>query len=103
MRTARQRSNPANSDRILRFGPRPASGRGPFGPDASLVRRLVSPMRELEREQNTDSREHADLPPLAVIGPGRVGRTLVRAASGAGLRVSLSGRRHALAAGEQAE
>ena len=60
-------------------------------------------MRELEREQNTDSREAAAMPPLAVIGPGRVGRSLVRAATGVGLRVSLSGRRDALAAGEQAE
>jgi predicted short-subunit dehydrogenase-like oxidoreductase (DUF2520 family) len=60
-------------------------------------------MRELEREQNTDTREAVALPPLAVIGPGRVGRSLVRAASDAGLAVSLSGRRDALAAGEQAE
>jgi len=60
-------------------------------------------MRELEREQNTDSREAVAMPPLAVIGAGRVGRSLVRAASDAGLRVTLSGRRDALAAGEQAE
>jgi len=60
-------------------------------------------MRELEREPNIDSRETAAMPPLAVIGPGRVGRSLGRAASEAGLRVSLSGRRDALAAGEQAE
>jgi predicted short-subunit dehydrogenase-like oxidoreductase (DUF2520 family) len=60
-------------------------------------------MRELEREQNSDSREAVAIPPLAVIGPGRVGRSLVRAASDASLQVSLSGRRDALVAGEQAE
>jgi predicted short-subunit dehydrogenase-like oxidoreductase (DUF2520 family) len=43
------------------------------------------------------------LPALAVIGPGRVGRSLARVASDAGLSVSLSGRRDALAACEQAE
>jgi predicted short-subunit dehydrogenase-like oxidoreductase (DUF2520 family) len=43
------------------------------------------------------------LPPLAVIGPGRVGRSLARVASDAGLGVSLSGRRDALAACEEAE
>jgi predicted short-subunit dehydrogenase-like oxidoreductase (DUF2520 family) len=61
--------------------------------------RLVSRMRELERNPIDSS----DIPALAVIGPGRVGRSLVRAASEAGVRVSLSGRRDALAACEQAE
>jgi predicted short-subunit dehydrogenase-like oxidoreductase (DUF2520 family) len=60
-------------------------------------------MRELERDTNTDSREDDALPPLAVIGPGRVGRSLARAASGADVQVSLSGRRDALAAAEQAD
>jgi predicted short-subunit dehydrogenase-like oxidoreductase (DUF2520 family) len=55
-------------------------------------------MGELERE-TADSRE---LPPLAVIGTGRVGRSLARAAAGAGLRVSLAGRRDAVAACEDA-
>jgi predicted short-subunit dehydrogenase-like oxidoreductase (DUF2520 family) len=44
-----------------------------------------------------------EFPPLAVVGAGRVGRALTRAATDAGLRVSLSGRRDALAAAEDAE
>jgi predicted short-subunit dehydrogenase-like oxidoreductase (DUF2520 family) len=56
-------------------------------------------MRELERNPIDSS----DIPALAVIGPGRVGRSLARIASDAGLRASLSGRRDALAACEQAE
>jgi predicted short-subunit dehydrogenase-like oxidoreductase (DUF2520 family) len=43
-----------------------------------------------------------EFPPLAVVGAGRVGRSLTRAATDAGLRVSLSGRRDALAASEEA-
>jgi predicted short-subunit dehydrogenase-like oxidoreductase (DUF2520 family) len=55
-------------------------------------------MGELEREIAEDR----ELPPLAVIGRGRVGRSLARAAADAGLRVSLAGRRDALAACEEA-
>ena len=55
-------------------------------------------MGELEREIAEDR----ELPPLAVIGRGRVGRSLARAATDAGLRVSLAGRRDALAACEGA-
>lgn len=61
-------------------------------------------MRELERKR-TDTQEasgRAALPPLAVIGAGRVGRSIARAATEAGLTVSLSGRRDALAAAEEA-
>ncbi|MGH2991471.1 MAG: Rossmann-like and DUF2520 domain-containing protein [Solirubrobacterales bacterium] len=61
-------------------------------------------MRELERKP-TDTQEASGreaLPPLAVIGAGRVGRSIARAASEAGLTVSLSGRRDALAAAEEA-
>jgi predicted short-subunit dehydrogenase-like oxidoreductase (DUF2520 family) len=61
-------------------------------------------MRELERTP-TDTHEtsaRAALPPLAVIGAGRVGRSIARAATDAGLTVSLSGRRDALAAAEDA-
>jgi predicted short-subunit dehydrogenase-like oxidoreductase (DUF2520 family) len=55
-------------------------------------------MGELEREIS----EERELPPLAVIGRGRVGRSIARAATDAGLRVSLAGRRDALAACEEA-
>jgi predicted short-subunit dehydrogenase-like oxidoreductase (DUF2520 family) len=56
-------------------------------------------MRELER----NPAERREIPSLAVIGAGRLGRSIARVASDAGLRVSLSGRRGALAACEQAE
>jgi len=60
-------------------------------------------MRELERSPtDTPSRADAQLS-LAVIGAGRVGRSIARAASDAGLSASLSGRRDALAACEQAQ
>ena len=61
-------------------------------------------MRELERDQaESRNAEGAGLPLIAVIGPGRVGRSLARAAADAGLQVSLCGRRDALAACERAE
>jgi len=61
-------------------------------------------MRELERDppDNHDPPGHPELTPLAVVGPGRVGRSIARAVAGAGVHVSLSGRRDALAACEQA-
>jgi predicted short-subunit dehydrogenase-like oxidoreductase (DUF2520 family) len=66
--------------------------------------RLVSRMRELERKATKDAETDAvELPSLAVIGAGRVGRSTARAARDAGLRVTLSGRRDALAADEEAE
>jgi predicted short-subunit dehydrogenase-like oxidoreductase (DUF2520 family) len=57
-------------------------------------------MRELER----DSQQSGDsaLQPVAIIGAGRVGRSVARAAAGAGLEVSLAGRRDAVAACERA-
>jgi predicted short-subunit dehydrogenase-like oxidoreductase (DUF2520 family) len=54
-------------------------------------------MRELEREP-TDK----PLPALAVIGPGRLGGAILRAADGAGLDVRLAGREDSLAACESA-
>lgn len=57
-------------------------------------------MRELERDQEPSP---SSLPPLAVIGSGRAGRAIARAAADAGLAASLAGRRDALAAAEQAE
>ncbi len=59
-------------------------------------------MRELERDLPTSSaprggRESA-VPALAVIGAGRVGNTMHRACSAAGLEVRLAGREDALAA-----
>ncbi len=60
-------------------------------------------MRELERDP-TDSFDSTALrAPLAVVGPGRVGRSLARAALDAGLEVELAGRRDAVAAAESAE
>lgn len=56
-------------------------------------------MRELERDR---SDTNPSLPALAVVGPGRVGRAVARAAADAGLEVSLAGRRDALAACERA-
>ncbi len=59
-------------------------------------------MRELERTE-TDIQAGADSQlPLAVIGAGRVGRSVVHAAAGTPLPATLSGRRDALAACEQA-
>ena len=61
-------------------------------------------MRELERKRSdSHGASGSTLPPLAVIGAGRVGRSITRAASDAGASVSLSGRRDALAASEEAE
>jgi predicted short-subunit dehydrogenase-like oxidoreductase (DUF2520 family) len=62
-------------------------------------------MAELERKPAEGHRvaEGRELPSIAVIGPGRVGRSLARAAADAGLALSLSGRRDALAACEDAE
>jgi predicted short-subunit dehydrogenase-like oxidoreductase (DUF2520 family) len=57
-------------------------------------------MRELERDPQDTQGAAA---PLAIIGPGRVGRSLAAAAEGAGMEVSLSGRGDAIAAARRAE
>ncbi|MCD6016025.1 MAG: hypothetical protein K0R88_2109 [Solirubrobacterales bacterium] len=60
-------------------------------------------MRELERDQPTESATAIpggrllELPPLAIVGAGRVGRSLAGAARRAGLDATLAGREDALA------
>src|SRR5688572_17445566 len=52
-------------------------------------------MRELERNSPHDTAPPAGAPPfprVAVIGPGRVGRSIATAATHAGLTVALAGR-----------
>jgi predicted short-subunit dehydrogenase-like oxidoreductase (DUF2520 family) len=58
-------------------------------------------MRELER----DSQQSVEIAPqpVAIIGAGRVGRSIARAAAGAGIEVSLGGRRNAVESCELAE
>ena len=61
-------------------------------------------MRELERDLPADAAAHAAaLPPLAVIGEGRVGSSIAAAAERAGAAVSLAGREDALEACRRAE
>jgi len=61
-------------------------------------------MRELERDLPADAAAHAAaLPPLAVIGAGRVGSSIAAAARRAGAAVSLAGREDALEACRRAE
>jgi predicted short-subunit dehydrogenase-like oxidoreductase (DUF2520 family) len=63
-------------------------------------------MRELERDHPDDARltpGGAELPPLAVIGPGRLGGSVAAAAERAGLQVELAGRDAALDACRRAE
>jgi predicted short-subunit dehydrogenase-like oxidoreductase (DUF2520 family) len=60
-------------------------------------------MRELERDPKPSSEAGVTHAPLALVGPGRVGRSLARAALDAGLEVELAGRRDAVAACERAE
>jgi predicted short-subunit dehydrogenase-like oxidoreductase (DUF2520 family) len=62
--------------------------------------RLVSRMWELERELNGNER---DIPALAVIGAGRVGRAIHRAARAEGIDSRLAGRADAAEACESAE
>ena len=57
-------------------------------------------MRELERERSENER---DIPALAIIGAGRVGRAIHRASHAAGVDSTLAGRKDALAASEGAE
>jgi len=57
--------------------------------------RLVSPMRELERESPTHTARAAEAPPipsLAVIGPGRVGRSIATGAERAHIATRIAGR-----------
>src|SRR4051794_8586344 len=54
-------------------------------------------MRELERES-----PETHIPALAVVGPGRLGRSVARAARDAGIGATLAGRSDALAASESA-
>jgi len=63
-------------------------------------------MRELERELPTDAARVAEqppIPPLAVIGPGRVGRSIAAAAQRAGIAVRLAGRDDAVDACRESE
>jgi predicted short-subunit dehydrogenase-like oxidoreductase (DUF2520 family) len=61
-------------------------------------------MRELERDLPSDAAEHAAvLPPLAVIGAGRVGSAIAAGARRAGADVRLAGRDDALEACRSAE
>jgi len=60
-------------------------------------------MRELERNSRQSPGAGAIRAPLAVVGPGRVGRSLARAALDDGFEVSLAGRRDAVATCERAE
>jgi predicted short-subunit dehydrogenase-like oxidoreductase (DUF2520 family) len=57
-------------------------------------------MRELEREQNANDR---DIPALAIIGAGRVGRAIHAAARAEGIDSRLAGRADAVEACEAAE
>jgi predicted short-subunit dehydrogenase-like oxidoreductase (DUF2520 family) len=59
-------------------------------------------MRELERDLKR-LRDGAHAVPIAVVGSGRVGRSLARAAIDAGLDASLAGRRDAVAVCERSE
>jgi predicted short-subunit dehydrogenase-like oxidoreductase (DUF2520 family) len=60
-------------------------------------------MRELERARRHPPDAGAFRAPVAVVGPGRVGRSIARAAIDAGLDVSIAGRRDAMVACEGAE
>jgi predicted short-subunit dehydrogenase-like oxidoreductase (DUF2520 family) len=60
-------------------------------------------MRELERDRRHPPDAGALRAPIAVVGPGRVGRSLAHAAMDAGLDVSVAGRRDAMVACERAE
>jgi predicted short-subunit dehydrogenase-like oxidoreductase (DUF2520 family) len=81
--------------------PRPLAARtGPVHGQASnelSKLRLVSPMRELERDSNfpsrgsaTQSTSAASLPVLVIVGAGRVGTAIHRAARNAGLQADLA-------------
>ena len=63
-------------------------------------------MRELERESPTNTvriAEQPRIPSLAIIGPGRVGRSVAAAAERAGIRVRLAARDDAVDAGRESE
>jgi predicted short-subunit dehydrogenase-like oxidoreductase (DUF2520 family) len=63
-------------------------------------------MRELERELPTDAArvaENPPIPPVAIIGPGRVGHSIATAAERAGVPVRLAGRDDAVEACREAQ
>ena len=71
----------------------------PGTPVTSTPSRLASPPRELERDLSTPADPGAEaLPPVAIIGRGRLGTALARAALGAGVPSRLAGRDEAMAA-----
>src|SRR5215211_4758436 len=79
---------------------------GPATGPEQRNRRLVSPMRELERELPNDAARAAEAPPisaLAVIGPGRVGHSVAAAADRAGIATRLAGRDDAVEACRESE
>ncbi|MQA74118.1 MAG: DUF2520 domain-containing protein [Solirubrobacterales bacterium] len=93
----------------LRGTPRPQPGRGrpagsPGTPVTPTRSRLASPVRDPQRDPPTPVDPHgATLPALAIIGRGRLGTALARAAAGAGLRSRLAGREDAIDAGRGSE
>jgi predicted short-subunit dehydrogenase-like oxidoreductase (DUF2520 family) len=62
-------------------------------------------MRELERDlpDAAPSQASLGLPPIAIVGDGRIGRSLARSATAAGLRFRLAGRDDALEACRDSE
>ena len=75
----------------------------PGTPVTSTPSRLASPPRELERDLSTPADPGAEpLPPVAIIGRGRLGTALARAALGAGVPGRLAGRDEAMAASLEA-
>lgn len=86
----------------LRLRPHPGRGPNRLGQfTGTAFSRLVSPMRELERDPLTQAAPDAGARPfsrLAVVGAGRAGRSIASAATAAGLDVRLAGREDALGA-----
>src|SRR5215212_6443263 len=109
MRKMRVPEVPAEVHSYTPEGPRPAQGvdHGSTSRLTSTARsRLVSPMRELERELPTDAARVAEQPPIpsiAVVGPGRVGRSIAAAAQRAGISACLAGRDDAVDACRESE
>src|SRR3954447_14162304 len=109
MRKMRVPEVPAKVHSYTPEGPRPAQGvdHGSTGRLTSTARsRLVSPMRELERELPTDAARVAEQPPipsLAVVGSGRVGRSIATVAGRAGISLRLAGRDDAIDACRESE
>ncbi len=76
--------------------PHPAatpSGRGPGHADSSEHRKTVWYLaRELERDLHPPRAHIPALPPIAVVGRGRMGSAIARAAAAQGIDVTLAGR-----------